>query len=242
MARRDEWGQVAMPGDAKAVNRQKMLRVIRTGKTLTAAEICEQTGISRPTVMRFVQHCCQQGVLRSIGFGASTSAGGKKPELFRFCDERKILCVNLWPQSITLAMSALVGSVYALCEFDHPLSDDLDENLRDVRALGEDYLQKQGLTFETIYGVVLTVPGTVDYGTKALRYNSQAPGWGTEVDMEKKLRNALGAHLECYIDNAGKAAGRALLLEQPEYEACRLRLILPREIERNFDMNSTMMA
>ena len=57
MARRDDLGQVAMPGDAKAVNRQKMLRVIRTGRALTAAEICEQTGISRPTVMRFVQHC-----------------------------------------------------------------------------------------------------------------------------------------------------------------------------------------
>ena len=222
MARRDDLGQVAMPGDAKAVNRQKMLRVIRTGKALTAAEICEQTGISRPTVMRFVQHCCQLGVLRSIGFGASTSAGGKKPELFRFCDDRKILCINLWPQSVSFAMHALVGEVYALREFDHQLSDDLDENLRDVRALGEVYLKKQGLTFEDIYGVVLTVPGTVDYSTKALRYNSQAPGWGTEVDLEKKLRDTLGAHLACYIDNAGKAAGRALLLEQPEYEACRL--------------------
>jgi len=222
MARRDDLGQVAMPGDAKAVNRQKMLRVIRRGDTLTAAEICEQTGISRPTVMRFVQHCCQTGVLRSIGFGASTSAGGKKPELFRFCDERKILCVNLWPQSVSFAMSALVGSVYALRESEHRLSDNLDENLRDVRVLGEAYLKEQGLAFKDLYGVVLTVPGTVDYGTKSLRYNSQAPGWGTEVDMEKKLRDALGAHLNCYIDNAGKAAGRALLLEQPEYESCRL--------------------
>ena len=211
-----------MPGDAKALNRQKMLRVIRSGKALTAAEIHERTGISRPTVMRFLQHCTKLGVLQSIGYGASTSAGGKKPELFRFCDERRILCVNLWPRSVTLAMSALVGEVYALEEFDHQLSNDLDENLRDVRALGDAYLKKQGLSFETIYGVVLTVPGTVDYDRKALRYNSQAPGWGTEVNMEEKLRSALGEHLVYYIDNAGKAAGRALLLEHPEYETGRL--------------------
>ena len=222
MAQRIDLGQVAMPGDAKVRNRQKMLRVIRSGKALTAAEIHESTGISRPTVMRFVQHLCQLGVIRSMGFGASTSAGGKKPELFRFCDERKILCINLWPQSITLAMSALVGDVYALEEHEHRLSDDLDENLRDVRALCDAYLEKQKLSIECVYGVVLTVPGTVDTATKSLRYNSQAPGWGTDVDMEKKLREVLGDHLVCYIDNAGKAAGRALLLEQPEYEAGRL--------------------
>jgi len=215
-------GQVAMPGDAKFHNRQNMLRVIRTGKNLTAAEIHQVTGISRPTVMRFLQHLCQLGVIRSIGFGISTSSGGKKPELFCFADQRKILCVNLWPQSITLALSGLVGGIYDLEQTPHALSNDLDQNLADVKSLSESYLKKRGLSIETIYGVVLTVPGTVDYGTQALRYNSQAPGWGTEVDLGQKLRNTLGSHLLCYIDNAGKAAGRALLLEHPEYEKRRL--------------------
>lgn len=222
MTHKADWGQVAMPGDAKVRNRQRMLRVIRSGKALTAADIHESTGISRPTVMRYLQHLCQLGVIRSMGFGASTSAGGKKPELFRFCDARRILCINLWPQAITLALSALVGDVYALEEYEHRLSDDLDENLRDVRALCDRYLQRQKLSLEEIYGVVLTVPGTVDYDTKSLRYNSQAPGWGTDVNMEDKLRQAFGNQLAYYVDNAGKAAGRALLLEHPEYETGRL--------------------
>ena len=112
-----ERGQVAMPGDAKALNRQKMLRVIRSGKVLTAAEIHMMTGISRQTVMRFLQHYCELGVIQSMGFGSSTSAGGKKPELFRFCDEKKILCINLWPRSVTLAMSDMLGeSVFTICE------------------------------------------------------------------------------------------------------------------------------
>jgi len=214
--------QVAMPGDAKARNRQSILRVIRSGKVLTAAEIHQNTGISRQTVMRALQHYCQQGVIRSAGFGASTSAGGKKPELFCFCDERKILCVNLWPESITLAMSGLIGDVYDVVNYEHQLCGDLDAELRDVRALAEGYLTQRGLSFAGLYGVVLTVPGTVDYATKALRYNSQAPGWGTDVDMEQKLHETLGEHLVCYVDNAGKAAGRALLIEHPEYEATRL--------------------
>ena len=215
-------GQVAMPGDAKAVNRQKMLRVIRSGKVLTAAEIHMTTGISRQTVMRFLQHYCERGVIQSVGFGSSTSAGGKKPELFRFCDERKVLCVNLWPRNVTLAMSDMLGEVEGVKEYAHQLSDCLDENLRDVRQMACGYLAAKGLSLSDIYGAVLTVPGTVDYDTKALRYNSQAPGWGTDVNMEQKLRGVLGEHLECYIDNAGKAAGRAVLLDHPAYEAGRV--------------------
>ena len=219
-------GQVAMPGDAKALNRQKMLRVIRSGKVLTAAEIHMTTGISRQTVMRFLQHYCELGVIQSVGFGSSTSAGGKKPELFRFCDERKILCVNLWPRSITLAMSGMLGEVEDVKEYAHQLSDDLDANLLDVRRMAGGYLAAKGLSLSDLYGVVLTIPGTVDYDTKALRYNSQAPGWGTDVDMEQKLRSMLGGHLECYIDNAGKAAGRAVLLDHPEYESGRVMTFL----------------
>ena len=219
---RTEWGQVAMPGDAKARNRQMMLRVIRSGKVLTAAQIHKMTGISRQTVMRFLQHYCQAGVIASVGFGESTNVGGKKPELFQFCDERKILCINLWPQSVTLAMSDLVGEVSADAHYDHQLSGDLDQDLDDVHAMAKAYLAQQGIGQETLYGVVLTVPGTVDYDTKTLRYNSQAPGWGTDVNMEEKLRARFGGELTYYIDNAGKAAGRALLPEQPEYAARRL--------------------
>ncbi len=215
-------GQVAMPGDAKARNRQIMLRVIRSGKVLTAAEIHNMTGISRQTVMRFLQHYCQLGVIASMGFGESTSAGGKKPELFQFCDERRMLCINLWPESITLALSDLIGEVCAVERIDHQLSGDLKRDMDDVYTHAMDYLSKQNMVLNLLYGVVLTVPGTVDYDTKALRYNSQAPGWGADVAMEEELRRRFGDELTYYIDNAGKAAGRTLLLEHPEYAEKRL--------------------
>ena len=197
MNQKAEWGQVAMPGDAKVRNRQMMLRVIRSGKPLTAAEIHHITGISRPTVMRFLQHLCQLGVICSMGFGASTKAGGKKPEVFCFDDQRRILCINLWPESITAALSGLVGEVYDLEGIQRPFSDDLDTDLADVKAFAQQYLYKHGLTLDALYGVVLTVPGTVDYATKSLRYNSQSPGWGTEVNLGQKLRSVLGEHLKC---------------------------------------------
>lgn len=212
----------AMPGDAKTLNRQRMLRVISAGDVLTAAQIHQETGISRQTVMRTLQHYCQMGVIKSVGFGASTSAGGKKPELFRFCDERKILCVNLWPETITLGMCGLIGNVYHLAEYPHQLSDDLDENLEHLHTMAKAYLAEMDISMENLYGVALSVPGTVDYRAESLRYNSQAPGWGTDVALTAKLRSVMGEHLQYYVDNAGKAAGRALLMEHPEYERSRV--------------------
>ena len=213
---------VAMPGDAKALNRQRMLRVISSGGVLTAAQIHQETGISRQTVMRTLQHYCQLGVVQSVGFGASTSAGGKKPELFRFCDERKILCVNLWPQTVTLGLCGLIGKVHDIQVYPHQYADDLDTNLEDVHRMALAYLAEQGESIDALYGVALSIPGTVDYGTESLRYNSQAPGWGTDVAIARKLRSVMGEHLQYYVDNAGKAAGRALLLEHPEYEKSRV--------------------
>ena len=70
--------QIAMPSDLKRLNRQKILEVFRSGEVLTAADIHEVTHISRPTVMRALQHFCQSGVLKSVGLGSATSVGGKK--------------------------------------------------------------------------------------------------------------------------------------------------------------------
>ena len=110
--------KVAMPADAKRVNRQMVMSVLRTGQPVTVADIHEATGLSRPTAMRTLQHYCEMGVAKSLGLGESTNVGGKKPELFRFADERRILCINLWPGQISMGICGLIGEVEALRTFD----------------------------------------------------------------------------------------------------------------------------
>ena len=168
-------GQAALPAHLKEINRQKILRVILSGRVLTVGDIHAETSISRPTVMRALQDYMRMGVVRSLGPGSTTSAGGKKPELFCFADERRILCINLWPGNITLALSGLIGDVYAMDSTPCPAGISLEESFALLRRLTAEYLEKQGLTLGDLYGVVLSVPGTVDYASKTLRYNSQAP-------------------------------------------------------------------
>ena len=215
-------GQAALPAHLKEINRQKILRVILSGRVLTVADIHAETSISRPTVMRALQDYMRMGVVRSLGPGSTTSAGGKKPELFCFADARRILCINLWPGNITLALSGLIGDVYAMDSTPCPAGISLEESFALLRRLTAEYLEKQGLTLGDLYGVVLSVPGTVDYASKTLRYNSQAPSWGVNVPLAEYLRALFGDGPVYMIDNAGKAAGRAVLTEHPDYAASRL--------------------
>ncbi|MGN0779239.1 MAG: ROK family protein [Aristaeellaceae bacterium] len=215
-------GQAALPAHLKELNRQKILRVILSGKVLTVADIHAQTSISRPTITRALQDYLRMGVIRSLGPGSTTSAGGKKPELFCFADERRILCANLWPGHITLALSSLIGDVSALDSAPCPPDASLTEAFALLGELAQAYLHRQGLTVRDLYGVVLSVPGTVDYAAKALRYNSQAPSWGVNVPLTEYLKPLFGDGLVYMIDNAGKAAGRATLMEHPEYADSRL--------------------
>jgi len=214
--------QVALPADLKRANRQHILKILRTGRTMTAADIHAETGISRPTVMRALQHYCDLGVVRSLGLGETTSMGGKKPELFAFSDHHRILCINLWPERVTLALCGMISDVYAVRHCEQALGETVESAFEPLGRMVQEYLQEQGMRKDRLYGVVLTVPGTVDYDTKLLRYNSQAPGWGADVAVAKHLRGIFGDTPVLVVDNAGKAAGRAILLEHPEYEQQRV--------------------
>lgn len=214
--------QIAMPSDLKRVNRQKILEVFRSGETLTAADIHETTHISRPTVMRALQHFCKNGVLKSVGLGNATSVGGKKPEQFTFGDARKILSISLWPQTITFALCGLVGDISELTQYEHELENDLEAAFASLASYVQDYYREQNITTKDLYGVVLNVPGTVDYDRLLLRYNPKAPGWGTDIAMEPHLRAIFGDDVALFVDNAGKAVGRAVLLDNPEYAERRL--------------------
>ena len=214
--------QINTPSDIRLMNELRVLEQFGGGDTLTAAEIISATGISKPTVMKILQHLCSQGVIRSAGMGSSTSAGGKKPELYVFADERRILSINFWPQTASLALAGLVGDVYALETTAHELSDDLDAEILWLGSFVRDYFARHRLSMSSIYGVVVSTSGTVDCEKKILRYNSQAPGWGSNLHLDRYFEQFVGDSRQYIIENAGKVTGRAILADDPEMKNKRV--------------------
>ena len=222
MDRPDRGGQIALPEDLKRVNRRRIMGVFRRGVPVTIAEIHRETRISKPTVTRAVQHFCEQGLVRSLGLGSTTSAGGKKPELFQFADERRILCLELWPRQGTLALCGLTGGVYALEHREAWMHNSLEQAFRPMAEAARAYLNAHGVALSALYGVALCAPGTVNYKTRILRYNTHAPGWGSDVDLARLLKAAFGEDRAYYIENAGKATGRAVLLDSAGHAGRRI--------------------
>ena len=207
---------INMPSDIRTVNEMRVLGQFRSGDKITAADIQSATGISKPTIMKILQHMCVQGLIRPAGTGSSTSAGGKKPELYVFADERKILSVSFWPHKTTLALAGIVGDVFALETVEHELGSDLDAEILWLQQTIRNYLKKTGFSMTSLFGAVISTSGTVDYYRSILRYNSQAPAWGSNVHLKEYLEEHFGASELYAVENAGKAAGRGLLVNNPE--------------------------
>ena len=142
--------------------------------------------------------------------------------MFVFGDARKLLCINLWPQSTTLALSTLVSDVYAVKQLPRGYNGSLEHAIDLLHEDVKSYLSEEQVSIQDLYGVALSVPGTIDYDTKLLRYNSHAPDWGSNVPMIDYLRPIFGDGPVYFIDNAGKAVGREVLIERPEYLRSRL--------------------
>ncbi len=208
--------QINMPSDIRTVNEMRVLELFRTGEKITAADILKATGISKPTIMKILQHLCAKGLIRSAGTGSSTSAGGKKPELFVFADERKILSVGFWPHKTTFALAGIVGDIFAVETVEHELGSDLDAEILWLQKSIKAYLHKNGYTAAALFGAVISTSGTVDYYHSILRYNSQAPGWGSNVHLKGYLEQHFGSSELYMVENAGKAAGRGLLVDNSE--------------------------
>ncbi|MBE5802120.1 MAG: ROK family transcriptional regulator [Clostridiales bacterium] len=219
---RQQSRMAALPADLKYENRRKVLEAFRYGQECTVADISALTGISRLTVMRAIQFFMQQGVLGSMGLGESSNMGGKKPERFALADERRLLCIALWPQRTQLSLYSIagqpLGESYFATDLRRPIKDVFDELAKDVNC----FLAEHELSCEGLYGVALSTAGTVDYETGTLRYSAHSPEWGENIPIRSYLARIVGDAPVLLVENAGKMAGRAVLLKDHMPEQKRI--------------------
>lgn len=213
----------AMPSDLKYENRWRVLNVFRDGSEYTANEVAAITGISRQTTMKAIHFFCSTGLLSSLGKGDSTIIGGKKPEYFAFCRKSYLVCITMWPETINLTLFDLVR--HKLDYEEHPVEKDilLEECFERLGGYVKEFLERNGLTQKDIFGVGLSIAGIVDYKNGNMIYNAYAPQWGCYVPLTPHLNRIFGDDVIVYVENAGKAVGRAILLDS---EAVKQKRVL----------------
>lgn len=212
----------ALPVDLKHENRKKVLNAFRHGGECTVADISNQTGISRLTVMRAVQFFMSRGILRSMGLGVSSNMGGKKPERFAFADNRLTLCIALWPYSTRLSLRTITGMPLAETDFPSDLHRPLEEVFRELESQIDAFLAQSKVARSRLYGAMLSTAGTVDMESGLLRFSVHSPEWGDNISLKGYLAKILGDLPALLVENAGKTAGRAVLMHPESSGAGRV--------------------
>lgn len=215
----------SLPTDLKYSNRTRIIHAfLFNGDALSVSDISAEVGLSRQTVMKSVQFFLNRGILVSAGKGASTAAGGKRPELFSLSPDKFFLCVTLWPQELRLHLYTIGRRAVDDMVLHAPLPADPKAAVDNVGQLAHRLLQKNAVALPDLCAVSLSTSGTLDYEKGLLKYSSQSPEWGADVPLRDYLRAYFAPGASIFLENAGKMTARPYLLD-PQWSDKRILVI-----------------
>lgn len=177
----------------KAINEGTVLKLVRDHGPVSRAEIARLTGLTPPTVASLLDTLIGQGVIQSVGLGASS--GGRKPQLYEFNpDAALVIGVDVGGTKIAGGLANLAGRVLArqtLTRADGP-ADPYERLVRLIRSL----LQKAPAG-ATVRGIGLGVPGVTSLVEGVVNL---APGLGwSDFPLGRRLEEEFG--LPVFLDN-----------------------------------------
>ncbi len=95
----------------RAINKQRVLRLVRSAGAMSRADLAERTGLTRPTVSAVVAELLEEGWVEEIGTGESS--GGRPPILLRFNPRaRWVIGAELGAGHVRAVLADLAGNVF----------------------------------------------------------------------------------------------------------------------------------
>ena len=179
------------PRDLKIRNRQVVLDALRRQESVSLGELSARCGLSRNTVKKCVDHFVEMGLVSLTGKGSSTSEGGKKPDLYGFQPQWRVVC------GIYHKNGRLIASLYGL---DMTLlvqqTVEVPPHIQPQALAGavaevvKGLLDRQGFGPERLQGVTLAYHGVVDYYTGTV-LSQWGNGWNGDVPLARMISEQL---------------------------------------------------
>jgi len=140
----------------------EVFTLIRDGVATTRSELRRHTGLSRTAVAARVAALSERGLVVEREEGLST--GGRPPTLLSFnADAGVVLSAAIGRSRTRLAVCNLAGDILALTDLEQEVGTGPDDLMPDVVKRLEALLdQVGGVGPESVLGVGLSLPGTVD--------------------------------------------------------------------------------
>jgi predicted NBD/HSP70 family sugar kinase len=175
----------------------EVFSLIRDGVATTRSELRRHTGLSRTAVAARVAALSERGLVVEREEGLST--GGRPPTLLTFnADAGVVLSAAIGRSRTRLAVCNLAGDILVLSDLDQEVGTGPDDLMPDVVKRLEALLDESGHPPDTVHGVGLSLPGTVDQERGCSLDSPVMSGWDG-VALEPYFRDLTAAPI--LVDN-----------------------------------------
>ncbi|WP_030239080.1 ROK family transcriptional regulator [Streptomyces sp. NRRL S-350] len=194
--------RTATPSTARAINDRLALNLLLEQGPLTATELRDLTGLSRPTVADLLERLQRTGLVALVG-ERGEQRRGPNARLYGLAASRAhIAAFDVRSGGVSLVVADLAGRTLATAEV--PVEGGGTPGT--AAAVTATLLETaQGVGVERLHTVAVGAPGLVDPATGRLRSTGKLPAWHAE--LHAALTELPGT--EVILENEVNLAGRA---------------------------------
>ncbi|MDI9833600.1 ROK family transcriptional regulator [Streptomyces sp. KAU_LT] len=180
----------ASPSTARAINDRLALRLLQREGPLTAGQLKQLTGLSRPTVADLVERLTDAGLITVVGEAGEQRRGPNARLYGIVADRAHLAALDVRTEGVSVAVSDLIGTV--LAEASVPIGDDTGTGPAVERAVAlvERAVKEAGA--DRPHTVGIGAPGLIDPASGDLRDSSGLPSWhrGLVATLQERFPEA----------------------------------------------------
>ncbi|MFJ1872915.1 MULTISPECIES: ROK family transcriptional regulator [Streptomyces] len=165
----------ASPSTARAINDRLALRLLQQQGSLTAGQLKQLTGLSRPTVADLVERLTDAGLIAVVGEAGEQRRGPNAKLYGIVADRAQLAALDVRTEGVSVIVSDLVGTV--LAEASAPIGGGTGTGpaVEQAVALVERVVKEAGA--DRLHTVGIGAPGLIDPASGELRDSSGLPEW-----------------------------------------------------------------
>ncbi|MFI2379962.1 ROK family transcriptional regulator [Streptomyces sp. NPDC018964] len=165
----------ASPSTARAINDRLALRLLQQEGPLTAGQLKQLTGLSRPTVADLVERLTAAGLIAVAGEAGEQRRGPNAKLYGIVADRAHLAALDVRTEGVTVVVSDLVGEVLAEAALPITGAAGTGPAVEQAVALVERTAKEAGA--DRLHTVGIGAPGLIDPASGELRDSTGLPEW-----------------------------------------------------------------
>ncbi|MFD7407543.1 ROK family transcriptional regulator [Streptomyces sp. NPDC059866] len=165
----------ATPSTARAINDRLALRLLQQEGPLTAGQLKQLTGLSRPTVADLVERLTASGLIAVVGEAGEQRRGPNAKLYGIVADRAHLAALDVRTEGVSVVVSDLLGRVLAEASVPIDGATGTGPAVEQAVALVERVAKEAGA--DQLHTLGIGAPGLIDPATGELRNSSGLPEW-----------------------------------------------------------------